>query len=288
MRIISAILLLFMVISGLVYSSYSAQSDRIRPFTSDGCSAFPDGTLSQQNLWLACCTAHDKAYWKGGTYEERLAADVALQQCVANVGEPDIANLMLAGVRVGGSPYLPANFRWGYGWKYPKPYRSLSNSELTQILLSELGLSRQKNFQHSLSSGEMIPVNYIAIKSLKEKQEYTKELNLFADGFKKPGINNPIIASEYNLHFKKGVVFSYYVDIEQLFANQKFHLDNAKLIWNTLKKVVENNQLRFVQIEAVGFTERASDSQANKVYATLVNEFRKNDQGKWLRNIKMH
>jgi len=96
--------------------------DHIKPFTSDGCSAFPNGTPSQQNLWLSCCTVHDKAYWQGGSYQERIDADLALQQCVAAVGEPVIAALMLSGVRVGGSPYWPTSFRWGYGWSYPHGY----------------------------------------------------------------------------------------------------------------------------------------------------------------------
>ena len=42
---------------------------------------------------------------------------------------------MLAGVRVGGSPYFPTSFRWGYGWPYPRWYRTLSESELKQIKL---------------------------------------------------------------------------------------------------------------------------------------------------------
>lgn len=93
-------------------------ADDLNPFTSDGCSAFPDGTLKQNELWLSCCVAHDLAYWQGGTHQERLDADLALQQCVEQVGEPEIARLMLAGVRVGGTPFLPTKFRWGYGWPY--------------------------------------------------------------------------------------------------------------------------------------------------------------------------
>nr|WP_255771538.1 FAD-binding oxidoreductase [Microbulbifer guangxiensis] len=108
-------------------------AEAIAPFTSDGCSAFPDGTLAQQALWLDCCTSHDYAYWKGGTDEERLQADRALQQCVAEVGEPEIAALMLAGVRVGGTPYLPTRFRWGYGWPFPRGYRPLSEAEWRQV-----------------------------------------------------------------------------------------------------------------------------------------------------------
>jgi len=108
-------------------------ADQIKPFTSDGCSVFPDGTLAQRQLWLSCCTAHDRAYWQGGTYEERLAADKALKLCVEKAGEAEIAFLMLTGVRVGGTPYLPMAFRWGYGWPYPRFYRALSAAERQQI-----------------------------------------------------------------------------------------------------------------------------------------------------------
>jgi len=108
-------------------------ANELKPFTSDGCSAFPDGTLQQQQLWLQCCTVHDFAYWKGGTYKERLDSDVELKECVASVGEEKIALLMLAGVRVGGSPYFPTKFRWGYGWPYPRNYGALSAQELAQV-----------------------------------------------------------------------------------------------------------------------------------------------------------
>lgn len=108
-------------------------ADTITPFSTDGCSVFPDGTISHQQLWLSCCIAHDFAYWKGGTYEERQLADEKLRQCVAAVGEPQIAAIMLAGVRVGGTPFLPTQFRWGYGWPFPRGYRALSEEERQQV-----------------------------------------------------------------------------------------------------------------------------------------------------------
>jgi hypothetical protein len=111
----------------------SSYADTLAPFTSDGCSAFPDGTFEQKELWLNCCIKHDYDYWQGGSYQQRLASDNALKSCVANVGQPEIAALMLAGVRVGGTPYLPTKFRWGYGWSYPKFYGSLSAEELVQV-----------------------------------------------------------------------------------------------------------------------------------------------------------
>ncbi|WP_426358373.1 hypothetical protein ACPUVO_18385 [Pseudocolwellia sp. HL-MZ19] len=114
-------------------SSCSHSPDRLQPFTSDGCSSFPDGTFKQKELWLNCCEKHDFDYWKGGTYEDRVVSDNNLKQCVSEVGEPEVALLMLAGVRVGGTPYLPTSFRWGYGWSYPKGYGELTLQELKQV-----------------------------------------------------------------------------------------------------------------------------------------------------------
>ena len=129
MRISLAFTLTFV----FLFLSKTVSAENIKPFTTDGCSVFPDGTLEHKELWLSCCTAHDYAYWQGGTYQERLVADQQLQQCVAKVGAPKVAKLMLAGVRVGGSPYLPTPFRWGYGWSYPRGYKVLTTEEINQI-----------------------------------------------------------------------------------------------------------------------------------------------------------
>ena len=122
---------LFLLFLFLNSTAYAAGD--LKPFTSDGCSSFPDGTLSQKNLWLDCCTQHDIAYWKGGSYEDRQKADLKLKQCVAKVGQPEISELMLAGVRVGGTPYLPTNFRWGYGWPYFRGYKKLTAAEMEEV-----------------------------------------------------------------------------------------------------------------------------------------------------------
>jgi hypothetical protein len=115
----------------LVATSVSA--DEIRDFTSDGCSAFPDGTYEEKELWHSCCVVHDLAYWVGGSADEREAADQALKTCVEAVGKPAIAGLMLAGVRVGGTPWLPTQFRWAYGWPYLRGYRQVSDEEAEQV-----------------------------------------------------------------------------------------------------------------------------------------------------------
>lgn len=130
-----------LMVSLLLFVSVSLKADTLKTFTSDGCSAFPDGTFDQKTLWLVCCQQHDFDYWQGGTYQQRLASDKQLKQCVTLVGKPTIAALMLAGVSIGGTPYLPTSFRWGYGWSYPRLYGALSIEELAQVakLSADLG-----------------------------------------------------------------------------------------------------------------------------------------------------
>ena len=116
-----------------VIASFAEASNNIKPFTTDGCSSFPDGTKEHSELWLSCCSRHDLAYWQGGAAQQRVAADQQLKQCVEQVGEPSIAAIMLAGVRVGGTPYLPTKFRWGYGWPYFRGYQAITPREQRQI-----------------------------------------------------------------------------------------------------------------------------------------------------------
>jgi hypothetical protein len=123
----------FYLFLALAATSWPVSSETLKPFTTDGCSMFPDGTYEQQSLWLECCIRHDFAYWKGGTRDQRLAADKTLQACVSQVGEPKIAKLMLAGVRIGGSPYFPTWYRWGYGWPYKRGYAPLTETEKQQV-----------------------------------------------------------------------------------------------------------------------------------------------------------
>lgn len=121
------------ILSILLLNPALSIAEEIALFTSDGCSAFPDGTIHQQSLWLDCCIKHDLAYWAGGTYDERRQADQSLNSCVTKAGEPEIAKLMLAGVRVGGSPYFPTSYRWGYGWSYPRGYQQLTEDDHNNI-----------------------------------------------------------------------------------------------------------------------------------------------------------
>ena len=123
----------FISLIPLLSSCQAIIPNRLADFSTDGCSQFPEGTHAHKDLWHQCCTEHDKKYWAGGSAEDRMSADEALHACVKSVGKPEIAALMLAGVRVGGSPWWPTTFRWGYGWPYTHGYSVLTPEELEQV-----------------------------------------------------------------------------------------------------------------------------------------------------------
>lgn len=87
-----------------------------RPFASDGCTFWPD------DGWRACCVQHDYAYWRGGSYRDRLLADLELAHCVGTLGPAlvPVGWLMFAGSQVGGASHWPTPFRWGWGHRWPR------------------------------------------------------------------------------------------------------------------------------------------------------------------------
>lgn len=87
------------------------------PFSSDGASCFPD-TVCGIDIYLAAFL-HDLKYWAGypGEETERFLADMELAIDVVRLcgGSPELAMIILEGVRVGGSENLPTPWRWGFG-----------------------------------------------------------------------------------------------------------------------------------------------------------------------------
>lgn len=105
----------------------------LQPFSTDGCSLFPDRAPLGQADWCGCCVAHDLAYWRGGSAAERLESDRVFRECVRTASRsPALAGAMYGAVRAGGVPWLPSPFRWGYGWDYGRLYRTLSLGEDAQ------------------------------------------------------------------------------------------------------------------------------------------------------------
>lgn len=101
-------------------------------FTTDGCSRWPDDS------WVACCIAHDIPYWCGGSEQDRKEADQELMRCVKNKTQV-MGNIIYAGVRIGGLPWLPTPWRWGYGWdNWPGSYEQSQPLPSVKKLMEEL------------------------------------------------------------------------------------------------------------------------------------------------------
>lgn len=122
----------------LLFLALESQSGTLKPFTTDGCSMWFDGTPEQPHLWRHCCVAHDLDYWQGGTEEQRLKSDERIRTCVSEAQGKAMADYMYANIRWGGSPYWMTNYRWGYGWDYwdgflQRGYKKPSAGEQEQI-----------------------------------------------------------------------------------------------------------------------------------------------------------
>lgn len=145
-----------LVLLGMLLVTTLAGGGELRDFESDGCSLFPDGKPGDPALWCDCCLAHDVAYWRGGSAEERKRADEALRDCVLQrTGSASLAKLMYAGVRAGGHPVFPVWYRWGYGWTNRENYAPLTAAEeamVQQKLLSAPGPSVCKTGQQAHAS----------------------------------------------------------------------------------------------------------------------------------------
>jgi hypothetical protein len=86
------------------------------PLPGDGCTGFPDLDYRE------CCDRHDREYWCGGTREQRRRSDRALAECVRQRGHALLPGLVYLGVRIGGAPWWPTPWRWGFGWPYGRGY----------------------------------------------------------------------------------------------------------------------------------------------------------------------
>ena len=79
---------------------------------SDGCTLIPDGHIKP------CCLIHDQEYFRGGTRDQRRESDKKLFDCVKKkkgLQHRIVAPFIWLGVRIGGFPFLPTKFRWGFG-----------------------------------------------------------------------------------------------------------------------------------------------------------------------------
>jgi hypothetical protein len=110
---LAAIAIILFIGSSTAWAQMS--SDDVLPSgqKSDGCTLIAEGKIHD------CCVAHDKEYFQGGTRHQRRNSDKRLYECVCKKGGWDkfFAPFIWLGVRIGGLPFLPTKFRWGFGTK---------------------------------------------------------------------------------------------------------------------------------------------------------------------------
>lgn len=110
----------------------------LKPFATDGCSMWIDGTPANPYLWRHCCVAHDKDYWLGGTEAQRKLSDETLRACVTKADSKAMGEYLYMNVRWGGAPNWLTPYRWGYGWDYldegkPRGYKVPTEAEEREI-----------------------------------------------------------------------------------------------------------------------------------------------------------
>ncbi|MGE3609348.1 MAG: FAD-binding oxidoreductase [Bacteriovoracaceae bacterium] len=109
-------------------------NDDLKPFKTDYCTGFPEGTINSPNLWGHCCLLHDLLLWAGGARLDREQADLTLKSCVEKVGARKAAVIMYLGVKAGKySPYKIPGMQWGNGWSHRPVFAPLAQEEIDQL-----------------------------------------------------------------------------------------------------------------------------------------------------------
>lgn len=153
MKILLCLLPLFL------FNTYASEPEVLKPFSTDYCTKYPEGTRAQPELWKHCCLEHDLYFWAGGLQADRRVVDLQLRSCVEATGALNHARLIYAAVTVGGSS--PVRFKtkqWGNAFVERPRYQALSEAE-TRLLIehlelnnSELSTSLMQSFKDQLNS----------------------------------------------------------------------------------------------------------------------------------------
>lgn len=107
----------------------------LKPFLTDGCTGYAEGTRADPNLWRHCCVEHDLYFWAGGSKEERKQTDLRLKSCVEKTGEIQHAHLIYLGVTLGGaSPIQFKTKQWGHAFEEREKYLALSEAETSLVI----------------------------------------------------------------------------------------------------------------------------------------------------------
>ena len=118
---------LLFISSLFIASPLAASADEPSlPFPDDGCSCFPETDFED------CCREHDKIYYRGGSEADRAKADRELRRCIRDKGHTVMSNILYYSVRVGGVPWVPTPWRWGFGYPYLRGQRGYAQDTGTE------------------------------------------------------------------------------------------------------------------------------------------------------------
>jgi hypothetical protein len=126
-------------LSAAMLSAHAKKSSPLKPFLTDYCTAYYEGTRERPGVWKHCCLEHDLYFWAGGSRSDRQGTDFRLGKCVEATGEVEQARLMYAAVALGG--LSPIKFRakhFGNAWDNSRPRYIRLTSEETQVIIREV------------------------------------------------------------------------------------------------------------------------------------------------------
>jgi hypothetical protein len=107
-----------------------------KPFASDGCSVIQPvyEFFGATPPAAAFCRLHDVDYWAGGPLRDYVRANREVRQRTSAAGYPVLAWIRWLGVTLGGWPFLPTPWRWGFGWHFGRwrLFRALEQADRTR------------------------------------------------------------------------------------------------------------------------------------------------------------
>jgi hypothetical protein len=110
-----------------------ARMGTLKPYVTDGCTGFAEGTKKDPNLWAHCCAEHDLRYWFGGSDDDMDYADLSLRACVREVAGEKWARIIYDGVIAGHSSPIKNKYHWSWGWKPKRKNLPLTEDEIDYV-----------------------------------------------------------------------------------------------------------------------------------------------------------
>ena len=150
---------LFIFLTLIAFNCWAQSGRELKPFATDYCTLYVEGTRAQPNLWRHCCVEHDLYFWAGGNLEDKKATDQRLKSCVKKTGAATQAVLIYTAVVIGGhSPVHIKAKQWGNTWGERQRYLTLTEDETSNAINYlethhlELPAELKQSFKEQLNS----------------------------------------------------------------------------------------------------------------------------------------